>query len=442
MLTQEQLREPFECCFKAKDDWLIGLEVEKIGVNRKTGTTVPFKGKSSVENFLHAVGEQSDWKKEYEDKNLVKLLDGQRNITLEPGSQMELSGAPYPNLHDVYKGLQKHRQEIFSPSKDLDIAWLGIGLNPYTPIEQIPLIPKKRYEIMWQRMAKTGRMGRVMMKQSAAVQVNLDAYDEDDLFQKVTTAAKLSPLVVAMTANSPVCGGELTDYQSFRAHVWQNTDKHRCGLPEVLFDQHFSIKNYIEYALDVPMYFIQRDNQLAPLQKYSFRRFMQQGYQNKPASMDDWKLHLNTIFTEVRLNCTMELRSADNLPFHFVMGIPAFWKGIMYHNDALQAVRDILKDWKYQEVNQLWIDVSKQALQAQMGRHNAIDLIKELLNIANDSLKQQAKKNEHNQDESVFLNTLEQIILHEKATLADKMRKKWQESWKENPSELIEFYAY
>jgi glutamate--cysteine ligase len=305
-------------------------------------------------------------------------------------------------------------------------------MQPISTIDEIELIPKKRYRIMYPYMARKGRLGQRMMKQTAGVQANLDYGDEADAMRKLRLSMGLVPLVYAMFANSPLCDGHLNGYQSYRGHIWSDTDADRCGTPEFLFRDDAGFEDYVDYALDVPMYFIYRNHEPHDMTKppgVTFRQFMELGWRGERATIDDWATHLTTIFTEVRLKKYVEVRTADSQPPALMLALPALYKGLLYDSDCMTGAWDLVKRWSFEERLELTDAAHKVGLEARAGRISMRELALEALMIATVGLERQRALNQRGDNESIYLMRLLTI-------------ERWKGRWNYDVQRMVEGTAY
>ncbi len=279
-VSRDQLEEFFEKGSTPPSDWHVGVEYEKPVVDTRTGESVSYEGRRGIGSILQEMLERSPhWEGVYEGESLIALRDGKSSITLEPGGQLEMSGQQCDCLHCARDELSRHVEEIVAVGDDLELSFLGLGAAPKTPLTRAPWMPKQRYRIMRSVMEQTGGLGHRMMQQTASVQSNFDYSSEADATRKMRVAVAISPLLVGVSANSPVIDGCPTGYRSFRAHVWSDTDPSRCGFLPFVFENESLFGAYTEYALDVPMYFVERDGELLPCEGKTFRRFLDEGHE-------------------------------------------------------------------------------------------------------------------------------------------------------------------
>jgi glutamate--cysteine ligase len=438
----DQLVEQLHRAGKPRARWMIGTEYEKVAVDRATGEATPFSGPRGIEAVLRALAERYGWEPKEEDGRTVALARAGASITLEPGAQLELSGIQCPTIHCTHEELRTHVHEVVSVGRELGIAFLGLGIQPVSPLERIEWVPKQRYRIMGPYMERVGTLGQRMMKQTATVQANIDYADERDAMLKLRVGMGIAPLVNAMFATSSISDGRLNGYMSYRGHIWTDTDKARCGLLPFAFRDGAEFRDYVEWALDVPLYFILRDGRyLTTVTGIPFRRFLAEGAAGERATLDDWNLHLTTLFPEVRLKGYIELRSADSQPPERMLALPALVKGVFYTADCLDAAWDLVKGWSFEERVTLYRDVHREALLARFRGIQVIELARELYAIAEEGLRRQAALDAQGRDERMYLERLgEQLGMGRSP--ARVIAEKWNGEWDRRVSRLIKFAEY
>jgi glutamate--cysteine ligase len=442
--TREQLLRYFETGAKPRAQWRVGSEYEKIAVSAQDGRALPFSGPGGVEEILRRLVDRYGYEPEEEHGRILALRGERAAITVEPGGQIELSGEQCETIHCAHREFSRHIEELLDVADELGVALLGLGMQPVSRIDEIELLPKARYHIMYPYMARKGRLGQRMMKQTAGVQSNLDYGDEADAMRKLRVSMGIVPLLYAMFANSPLSDGGLNGYQSFRGHIWTDTDPDRCGIPEFILRDDSSFDDYIEYALDVPMYFLIRGHDYIDLTRppgLTFRQYMERGWGRERATADDWTNHLTTIFIEVRLKKYIEIRTADSQPPALMLSLPALLKGVLYENDCLDAAWDIVKRWSYPERIALTDAACKFGLNARAGRVSFRELAMELLLIANAGLTRQHALNERGEDESIYLlRLLDQVRGgHSQASLTID---RWKGRWNYDVNRLVAGCSY
>jgi len=436
-----ELEEFFHTSGKPRPEWRVGTEYEKIGIDRRSGKAITYSGARGVEVILRGLVEEYGWEPQEEEGHPIALVREKAQITLEPGGQIELSGEPCEDIHCSQAEFTRHIRELLEVAEELDVVFLGLGIQPLSTLGEIEWVPKKRYRIMAPYMEKVGTMGHRMMKQTATVQANIDYSDERDAMAKFRTAMGITPLMVAMFANSPICEGKVNGYKSFREHIWTDTDKNRSGLLSFAFLPEVSFAHYVEYALDVPMYFIVRNGQYIDFTGVPFRHFLSHGHQGHTAMMEDWELHLTTLFPEVRIKRYMEVRCVDSQTPELMLALPALVKGVLYDSDCLAAAWDLVKGWSWDERMEVYHDSHRHALEARFRRHSLLDLAKELLQIAWEGLKRQRVLNKNGEDETIYLRPLRDLLSRGKCP-ADLLLENWDTGLKQDLQKLIDYSAY
>jgi glutamate--cysteine ligase len=437
----DQLEEYFHAAGKPRDRWRVGTEYEKVGIDRSSGKAIPYSGPRGVESILKRLIDRFGWEPEEQDGHIIALSRDNAQITLEPGGQIELSGEPCDSIHCTYAEFTQHIRELLEVSEPLDVVFLGLGMQPVSRLDEIEWVPKKRYRIMGPYMPKVGRLGQRMMKQTATVQANIDYRDEKDAMAKFRTGMGLTPIFISMFANSPICDGHLNGYRSYREHIWTDTDKSRSGILKFAFSPDVSFAHYVEYALDVPMYFIIRNKNYIDMTGTTFRQFLAHGWNGERATLEDWHDHLTTLFPETRIKRYIEVRCADSQPPELMPALSAIVKGAFYESDCLDAAWDLVKDWTWDERMQVYLDSHRDALAARIRRYSLLDLSKELLQIALEGLRRQKMFNALGEDETIYLEPLNKLLALGKCP-ADLLIEKWQGELHQDIRKLIAYSAY
>ncbi|MBI4208168.1 MAG: glutamate--cysteine ligase [Deltaproteobacteria bacterium] len=431
-LERSDLRNSFERAMKPSSSWQVGVEIEKLGVFDPTGKALPYSGPISVDRVHQSLIDHFGWKPMHEKDHVLALYRECSSITLEPGAQHELSTCPYPNLHGCLQEFRRHLQELVPISSALGIRWLSLGMQPVSSLQEIEWIPKRRYQIMSERFKKTGALGPVMMKQTAGIQTSLDYSDERDACEKFRVGMALSPIVTAISANSPVAEGKPNGYLSFRAQAWLDTDPARCGLLREAFSNSFNLDDYIGYALKMPMIFIQRKGDWIPMDPIPFEQFLEKGYQGHTPVYADWELHLSTLFLEVRFHPYLELRSSDSPSPELLFSIPALWKGILYSASAMKQAWDLVKDGSWEERMAAYRAVPKEGLKTKFRGKPILQIAKDLLQIAKRGLEEQRE------EEAPFLEPLMELITQEERSPAERILEKWHGPWQQRIEPLLD----
>jgi glutamate--cysteine ligase len=427
----DQLTAYFATGEKSEDKFRIGTEHEKFGFALADHTPLPHKADGpSVEKMLSGL-ERFNWEPVREGGELIALKREGASITLEPGGQFELSGAPLETIHQTCAEVNSHLREVREVADEIGAGFLGLGFSPKWSLEETPMMPKARYGLMKAYMPKVGTMGHQMMFRSCTVQTNLDFSTEADMAKKFRVSIALQPLATALFANSPFKDGGLHGYLSYRAHVWTDTDNNRTGMLPFVFDAGFGYEQYRDWALDVPMYFVKRGGEYLDATGKSFRDFLDGKLDLLPGEkpvMSDWEDHLSTVFPEVRLKTFLEMRGADSGPWNTLCALPAFWVGLLYDNTALDAAWDLVKDWTEAERNALRIGAARTALHTPFRGGTLQDVAREVLAIARAGLRARARMNGHGESETLFLDDLDEIV-RTGETRAEALIKRFNGEW-------------
>jgi len=417
----------------AKNSEKIGLEYEKIGVTKRTFKAVSY---SQIEHFLEKLSEFEDYTRIFntpDKEHLIGLNNHCSNISLEPGSQFEISLTPHKELSALDEQIKKHNELTRAIADDLGIIWLATGLQPVSTFDEIKIIPKKRYEIMTQYLPNVAQMPLVMMRETAGIQTAVDYKNEEDAIEKLRISLKLSPIVSAAFANSPIRNGKLSGYKSFRAQSWTQTDNERCGLVNSkLFDKNYDFKfvDYIDVLCNIQMIMLHFSEEQIAVNNFTFSEFMSNGYNGKFPSINDFEAHLSLYFTDSRLKKYLEIRNHDSQLPKLIMCVPAFWKGIMYNSDASDAVNSILQNFSYKDFDYLRNTVPKQGLDCKLGHHNLKDIAKEIFEISYNTLKLT--------NEETYLEPILELI-NDGLTPADIVIKNFEGIWNKDIKRFINY---
>lgn len=426
---------------KPPSRWRVGTEHEKIGLRDEDRAPIRFEGADGIEVLLERVAELDGWSPVSERGRTVALLKEGASITLEPGGQFELSGAPVRTIHDTYAELRAHLDLMERICRPLRISFIGLGLSPMVGVEDAPRMPKERYRIMREYLPSRGELAMDMMHLTATVQVNLDFCDEADMVSKMRAGMALTPIVSAIFANSSLECGKPSGFVSRRMEIWRHTDPDRCGLLHFVFDEDFSYRRYVEWALDVPMFFVLRGERYRATPGLRFRDFLEHGFEGETARLRDFVLHLTTLFPEVRLKRVIELRGADAVPRALTCALPALWKGLLYDAEARGAALALAGSATPEEREQGLRDVARRGLRARFGRHRVLELARELAAIARAGLGRIRHGSGSEPDETCYLDPIgEQLELGRSP--GEVVAELWEGEWGRSLPRLIEYARY
>ena len=445
--SHREMVEWFEKGNKPKDKWRIGTEHEKFGFYTDSLKPVPYEGPNGIEAILKAMKETLGWEAIEDEGRLIGLFeaDGGGAISLEPGGQFELSGAPLENIHETCRESNRHLAQVKKISSEMGIGFLGLGASPLWSFEETPRMPKSRYNIMSNYMPKVGSQGLDMMYRTTTIQVNLDFDSERDMVRKLQTSLKLQPLASALFANSPFKEGKPNGLLSWRCDIWRDVDNQRGGYHPFMLQADFGFEKYVDWALDVPMYFIIRDGKYIDCTHITFRQFMDGALkdeidEHKP-TMGDWSNHVSTLFPDVRLKRFLEMRGADGGPWQRICALPALWVGLLYEEAALADAEELTKNWDADIVGELRSDVPKLGFKAEIDGRQLLDVAKDAVEISRKGLKARGRKNEEGYDETLFLIPLEDTLASG-MTPAERMLNAYQKNWNGDISNVFKEYAY
>jgi glutamate--cysteine ligase len=428
---------------KPRDHWRIGTEHEKFVFRCDDLRPLPYEGERGIRAVLQGL-EEFGWQPVLEDGNLIALTKDGAAVTLEPGGQLELSGVPLDTVHQTCREVDEHLKQVKTIGSRLGVAFLGLGFNPKWRREDVPCMPKGRYAIMGRYMPTRGSLGLDMMLRTCTVQVNLDFASEADMVRKFRVSLALQPVATALWANSPFVEGKPSGFLSYRSNVWTDTDADRTGVLPFVFEQGMSFERYVDYVLDVPMYFVYRQGRYVDVAGASFRRFLDgklDAFPGERPTLGDWADHLTTVFPEVRLKRYLEMRGADGGPWRRLCALPGFWVGLLYDQVALDAAWDLVKDWTIEEHQALRDNVPRYGLKTPFRGATVRELAIEVLSIARHGLERRACLDARGRDESIFLATLDGIAQSGR-TQAEDMLADYSGRWEGNVDEVFREYCY
>ena len=441
-----QLANLLEQGNKPKADWRIGTEHEKFGYCKDTLKALPYEGERSIQSILQGLRDQFNWAPVEEGGHLIGLTKDGGNVSLEPGGALELSGAPLETIHETCDEVNVHLREVKEIADKIGVGFIGLGAAPIWQHEDVGLMPKGRYQLMDAYMGEVGTMGRTMMRRTCTVQVNLDFASEADMVQKFRVALALQPVATALFANSPFFEGKVNGHKSWRARVWRDLDADRTGMLPFVFEDGMGFQRYVDYALDVPMYFVYRDGKYINALGQSFRDFLKGQLPALPGEMptlSDWADHLTTIFPEARIKQFIEMRGADGGPWRRLCALPAFWVGLLYDQSSLDAAWDLVKSMDAETRDALRVSASVDGLQAEVSGIKMMDLARQAVDISKAGLAARARTGAGGMvpDETHFLNALQDSLETGQAP-ADELLAHYYSDWEGDLTRIYEDYSY
>lgn len=435
----------FRAAEKPRADWAVGTEHEKVGVYADTGDRVPYEGPYGIGALLDKIHAAVGWDRIEERGRVIALAREGASITLEPGGQIELSGIPLKTTRQTCAEFNTHVDLVKELSDDFGIAWLGLGIDPFHEVDDMPTMPKARYDIMRRYLPTRGGLALDMMHATATVQANFDYADEADMIAKMRVALLATPIVSALFANSGISGGRENGYVSKRLVIWRDTDPDRCGLIPFVFDPDFGYERYMQWALDVPLFFVIRDGAYHAGDGTTFRQYMERGFpiegETLRPTVKDWDMHLTTLFPDVRLKRIIEVRGADTVPRAHICALPAIWKGLLYDAGAVEATRALLADVTTEALDAGQLDVAKRGLRAEMAGHAVLDLARELVAISDAGLGRIHAEGWSEHDERSFLDPLREQI-EKGVSPGEETARRWRDEWNGDRQKLIEATRY
>ena len=443
---REQLADYIASGEKPAENWRIGTEHEKFGFTWDDLKPLPYDGKSSIKAMLEGLRDRFGWKQVLEGDHLIGLERDGANISLEPGGQFELSGAPLETVHQTCDEVNAHLAEVRQVADEIGAGFIGLGAAPEWSQADMPMMPKGRYALMTPYMEKVGTLGTQMMYRTCTVQVNLDFGSEADMVQKLRVGLALQPVATALFANSPFLDGKPNGMKSWRAHIWQNLDEARTGMLPFVFEDGFGYDAWVDYVLDVPMYFVYRDGRYIDALGQSFRDFLNGRLPALPGevpTLSDWADHMTTVFPEARVKKYIEMRGADGGPWRRLCALPALWVGLLYDQGALDAAWDLVKGWDHETREGLRRAAARDGLAGQAGGVRLDELSRQVLDVAEAGLKSRARPGAGGliADETHFLNALRESV-DSGMTPADELLGKYHGEWQSDLSNIYRDYSY
>ncbi|MEZ7844558.1 MAG: glutamate--cysteine ligase [Rhodospirillales bacterium] len=441
--SKQPILEYMEAGCKPQSNWRIGTEHEKFAYHLKDFSPLTYDEENGIRKMLEGL-QRFGWEPIFEGNNVIALKQDGGAISLEPAGQLELSGAPLANIHQTCSEVSGHLQQVKAIAAEMGIGFIGLGYRPDGKTEDMPWMPKGRYKIMREYMPKVGTMGLEMMQSTCTVQVNLDFDSEQTMVEMFRISLALQPIATAIWANSPFKNGKPNGFLSYRSHIWTDTDNDRCGTIPFVFEDGFGFERYVDYLLDVPMYFVYRNGVYIDASGQSFRDFMAGKLPALPGELPtikDWEDQMSFAFPEVRLKQFLEMRGTDGGPWARLCALPAFWVGLLYDNDARHAAYDLIKDWTPEEHDRLRTEVPTTALKTKFRGRTLREVALEALEISHAGLKGRNVLDNVGLDESHFLKPLFQIA-ETGQTPAEELLCAYERQWKKSVLPLYTEYAY
>ncbi|MEZ5647839.1 MAG: glutamate--cysteine ligase [Alphaproteobacteria bacterium] len=443
--SKQQLIDYIAGGSRPREEWRIGTEHEKFAFRIGDRRRLEYDGRDGIRALLEGLQKRFGWQPIREGETLIGLVDGKgATISLEPGGQVELSGAPLENLHQTCGEVGMHLTQVKEIGAELGIGMIGLGFDPKWRREDVPWMPKGRYRIMRAYMPKKGGQGLDMMLRTCTVQVNLDFSSEADMVKKFRVALALQPLATALFANSPFKEGQPSGYVSWRGQVWTDTDPDRTGIPAFVFEPSFGFERWVDWILDIPMYFVYREGHYIDASGQSFKDFLNGSLPALPGQkplLSDFADHMTTAFPEVRLKRYLEMRGADGGPWSRLCALPAFWVGLLYDDASLDAAWDLVKGWSQEERENLRREAPRLGLGAAVGIHSLRDLGREILELAKQGLVRRARRGNLAENETQYLEPLHRVI-ETGNTLADDLLMAYRTRWNGSIDPVFQEFAY
>ena len=445
--SRRELVAWFEAGCKPETDFRIGTEHEKLPFTLAGHRPVPYEGNRGIRALLEGMQHLLGWEPILEGETLIGLADvtGGGAISLEPGGQFELSGAPVSTIHQTCSELNAHLAQVNQIARPLGLGFLSLGMSPLWKLAETPMMPKGRYKIMAAYMPKVGKRGLDMMFRTCTVQANLDFSSEADMVKKLRVGLALQPVATAIFANSPFTEGKPNGFLSYRSEIWRDTDPDRTGMLPFAFEEGMGFERYADYALSVPMYFVKRGSKYIDVAGSSFRDLLTGKHPLLPgerATISDWANHLSTLFPEVRLKRYLEMRGVDDGPRERICALSALWTGILYDRQALDAAWDLVKSWTAAERQKLRDDVPRLGFNATIRDRKVRGLARDMISLAQDGLKRRARLDHYSgRDESDFLDPIEEIVESGK-TPAEVLLERFNGEWRGSVEPAFEELKY
>jgi len=441
--NKRQLVESLEQGCKPPRQWRIGTEHEKFGYRLDDLRPLPYEGDRGIRAMLEGL-ERFGWDPVLEDGQPIALAREGCSITLEPGGQLELSGQMLETIHETCSEVHTHLDQVRQVARELEVGFIGMGFQPKWKQEDMPWMPKGRYKIMRRYMQSVGSLGLDMMTRTCTVQTNLDFESEADMVRKFQVSLALQPVATALFSNSPFTEGQPNGFMSYRSHVWTDTDPDRTGVLPFVFESGMGFERYVDYMLDVPMYFVLRDGEYIDVAGQSFRDFLAgklPGLPGEQPTLKDWIEHMTTVYPEVRLKTFLEMRGADGGPWSVLCALPAFWVGLLYDSDVLDAAWELVRNWDIAEHERLRREVPRHALSTKMADTTMREFAGEILRLSETGLRRRARLDSQGRDETVYLEPLFEIVESGRSPALEKLER-FHGPWAGDIDRVFAEYSY
>ena len=435
----DQLVDYFRAGETPPSQWRVGTEHEKIGLYADTLERISYEGERGIGVLLERIARRDGWERIEEAGQLIALSKDAASITLEPGGQLELSGAPLATCVETCREFDRHVELVKEQSSELGIVWLALGMDPIHPVAAIPRMPKGRYQIMRDYLPRRGERALDMMHATATVQANFDFSDETDMANKLRMAMGCTPITSAIFANSSLSRGAPSGLISERVEIWRAVDPDRCGILPFVFEADFGYREYVEWALDVPMFFIVRGDGYRSARGRTFRDFFEKGFESERPTLADWNLHLTTLFPEVRLKRFIEVRGSDCVSPDLICAVPALWKGLLYDADACRSAWELVRDWDAEDREACLRSAAREGLAGHVAGRTMLTWARELLEIADRGLARMGERAGY--DERSFLEPIASLLERGQSP-GERILEQWRGPWSGSIERLIEFARY
>ena len=436
--SEEELYSFFQRFAKPTQEERVGVECEFFGIERGTGKALPYLGPNGIEAILCRLAAGFHYEPVLEEGHVIALRKGENWITLEPGGQVELSASPVRTVFEIEKQLRDFARELHEIRGYFpDVAWLSVGIHPFSRLDEIPWVPKRRYVLMADYFKSKGPLAHEMMKRTATNQINLDFPDERRALAQFRLIFGITSIASAVFAHSSFSEGRPNGFLTRRVQIWNETDSDRCGILLEFLREDRSFRDYVEYLLEMPMIFIVREEKWIPMKGMTFRKFLEKGKEGHRPTWADFELHLSTVFPEARFKNCLEIRGMDAQRLPLIPSVAAFWKGILYEEEVRERAWKLMRSFTPKQILKLHQEIPKQGLRAKLGKTSIQEIAGELFRLSSEGLKRRAR--DSSADERIFLDRMNEEILKRARTPAETLLEKWQGEFRQDPQSLIRY---